>query len=222
MGKVLTAVAVAAAIGATGVSVSLYLKLHPELMAHARTEPQTTGPIAQRTKQPGQPDPELEARRAATRASIRASLDDWLTGDPNGRAEWKAPDNDDYVCGVTPEGRYFIKQNEYGRARHDEPDGPTADFDRAWGNLNCEKTAPVNQNRLLIDKYEEAEYNRSHPINDECLFAEMRASAAGRPGGMAKDPHYCQNGHYERDQAAKKASGGSADTASGATSTPAQ
>jgi hypothetical protein len=33
---------------------------------------------------------------------------------------------------------------------------------------------------------------------------------ANKQSGMDKDPHYCQNGHYERDQAAKNASGGPA------------
>ena len=45
-----------------------------------------------------------------------------------------------------------------------------------------------------------------HPISDACVLAQMAASSSGDAKAMrlTDDPYYCQNGHYERDQAAKK------------------
>jgi hypothetical protein len=89
------------------------------------------------------------------------------------------------------------------------------DFISAWVRTGCEKTSPVNQRYLIHDQNVEEHYNLTHPIKDACLIAEIYAATGHdkvTAAGSANDPHYCQNGHYEKDQAAKgRADGAPAD-----------
>lgn len=209
MSRIITAIAVVVALIATGISLSLYAKLHPAPQKLAKVEPAPPRNLATPVKQPSKQSPEEEARNAKSLAVIRASVDEFLTGDPNGRAEWKAPNGVDFptICGVTPQGRYFVRRNRYGQARYDEPATETSsDFTNIWASLGCQKTSPMNQQYLIHDQIQDDHYKATHEINSECLMAEIHADSTNDQAAMKRfdsDPRYCRNGHYERDQAAK-------------------
>lgn len=213
MGRGMTAIAVGVAVWATGTSIYLYTDLHPNWWRAAAVQP---APPSKSDRNAAVQEPEAHVAASSNRPNPMdriylmnaAKEDQALTRDPKGHAEWRAPDSST-ICGVTPEGRYVIKSNKFGQTRYDEDiRSISLDFTLGWENLGCSDTAPVHQAELLRKEHEEAEYDRTHEINTECLIARLDAAKAGDTNAEKRwlgDPHYCQNGHYQRDQAANPA-----------------
>lgn len=134
-------------------------------------------------KTPGQQS-DFEGRQAEAVRTIRAVQDKSLTGDPQGRAEWLAADNQSMTCGVTPEGRYLIVRNEIGKTRYDENIGSNQrsgiNFAVEWDRAKCEVTAPIHQQELLAKAAEKRFYSETHPADLDCIAREAeRLAAAG-------------------------------------------
>ena len=204
MSRILIGVATSVALVAVGTSAYLYNELHAN-DRHVQTSAAPQSAVVPTPHSP--PTAEQAARNAEALRTIRASADEFLTGDPNGRAEWNAPTGVDFptICGVTPDGRYFIKRTRYGRARYDEPNPGhgSVEFINAWVQMGCEKTSPVNQRYLIHDQIQEDHYKHTHEINTACLMEALHDTANGQKDKRFEDPHYCRSGQYERDQAAK-------------------
>ena len=208
MGRYVTFGALAIAVIAIVASLYLYRELHTARLQEPATAVVATN-VQSSTTSSIDASMEEEKEKAAKRQAealdiIRRSADLFLTGDENGRAEWAAPDGDTMptLCGVTPKGRYFITRNEIGQTRHDEPDSRGGDFLKVWSAIGCEKTAPIRQRAILEAKAKEDLYNLTHPYNPDCVMADFRALAANDPVARERiqsDPHYCQDGQYERE-----------------------
>ena len=209
MQKLITVISLGLAVGATGTAAVLYSDLHPGWWRGgpnvAVASPSPPRPLPVPLLPPAR-TAEQKAQDAIYTLKIRQSRDDFLTGDPNGRAEWAAPDKDDYptLCGITPQGRYYVSRTQYGSSRHDEPPDEDQQFNHNWAQIGCEKTSPAKQPQLVHDQLTDEHYDNTHPVNADCLMMQIHAAAnhdAVAEKRWADDPHYCRNGHYERDQA---------------------
>ncbi len=97
----------------------------------------------------------------------------------------------------------IIIRNRYGVTRYDEPRERTTEFLNAWGRINCQATSPVHQRELIEEQNSEETYKLTHKLNADCVLADLHNAAEGYKDRRFSDPHYCRNGQYERDQAAK-------------------
>lgn len=196
--KIVSVVAVCAAVASSATAAFLYF--HPvDRAANASASASTSQPA----------DEDMSGRQIAARKLQFAAQDKWLTGDRDGHAEWRPPTDGFYTtCGITPHGRYLIAKNEIGKARYNEPwSGDGGSFDTAWSKAQCDATSPKRQVGILQRveqarqaKFEDDLYNDSHPINSECLIAEMRANAGSGAYHLDKNKHYCQDGSYLRNK----------------------
>ena len=141
----------------------------------------------------------FDARQTEATRTILEAQNKFLTGDPHGRAEWIAADDEAIRCGVSPEGRYLIVQNAIGQTRYDENLGQKSvggiNFGVHWYQAKCDATAPVRQNALLAKAAEERLYDATHPIDPDCLIREMKRF--GKLGNVEAKrqlahPHLCQ------------------------------
>src|SRR5689334_21483332 len=101
-----------------GAATAWCLKSPPQIITAA----QSGGPaakVAGASSKPGrhlvrftvqQPQTDEEGAKRQTEALriIAEAHDQFLTGDPNGRAEWKSANNETVTCGVVPQGRYIV------------------------------------------------------------------------------------------------------------------
>lgn len=198
--KLVSVVAVGVALISSAAAAYLYLRPHVDAGLSV------TGSVSK--PKPTSPEADMQQRFAVARRSELAIQDKFLTGDPTGHAEWVAPTEGFYTtCGVTPDGRYLLANNEIGKSRYDEPfHGDGGAFAVAWSRANCETTSPIHQLALLrrVQRAREAKadedfYNETHPENTECLIAEMRADYSSPEYHLRTNKHYCQDGSYERD-----------------------
>ena len=200
--KIVSLVSVCAAVVSSAAAAFLYF--HPADRAGI-------APVSASASEPA--DNDMRGRQIAARKLQFAAQDKWLTGDQNGHAEWRPPTEGFYTtCGITPDGRYLIAKNRIGKARYNESwSGDGGSFDTAWSKAQCDATSPKRQVGILQRveqarqaKFEDDLYNDSHPIDSECLIAEMRANAGSGDYHLDKNKHYCQDGSYVRDKQANQ------------------
>lgn len=127
--------------------------------------------------------PAFERRRAESTRVIIQTQNRFLTGDPNGSAEWSSLKLEGVNCGITPSGRYLIVKNPIGKTRYDENvgQGPTASFAYKWNDADCETSSPVNQARLIEKANARELYEATHPLDPECVLAQLKATATHAP-----------------------------------------
>jgi hypothetical protein len=208
MTRLIVTLAVAFVVGGIGLASGSYIQNHQQPLsgepivvavskAHGMGPPRPSDvQIGNRGHMTPQERVAFDKREVEAAHIIAAAKDKYLTGDPNGNAEWHSANDESVTCGVTPQNRYIIVRNDIGTSRYDEPStGSKIQFIGIWSRIDCDATAPVRQAAILARQAEERLYDDTHPIDPDCLIREMKEIARGGASAARRQlahPHECQ------------------------------